>query len=513
MNRRLVIGIVEPGLGWTIVLRQCGVAYERVSGAGTIDADRYSVVIVNRAIGGAMRERLTGYLRGGGAVLDTGNHLGSLPAREIRRSQVRSLLPSDQEATRTGIMLLDLHAPVRRHRGSDLFGGLLSFREVQGGYIGWLGLDIDGLTVDTRSARRQFHTPTGRYPSEVVSVVSKGEVRRLVEHALMELHALRGLPYLHIWFFPDERPNIFCFRIDTDYGTRAQILDLYRTARRCGVAMSWFLHVEAHEEWLDLFTRFEEQEIAVHCRTHRTYPTYEPNAANMAEATYLLRRAGLDPVGFAAPNGRWNRALGRAVRDQGFLYSSEFALAYDDLPFNPALEGAFSPALQVPIHPVSVGNFLRVRGTEREMVEYYGRAVEEKLAYDRPLIFYHHPTHEAGGLLDEIFGAVRNAGVESVTFADYARWWNLRSRAYHAAEWSGERLDLELDADPSVALRIVLPDGRRGFVRGGTILLSDIQWSVPPPGLRRPDDYMRIRRTGLKTIVHSIEDINTRMRQ
>ena len=61
-----------------------------------------------------------------------------------------------------------------------------------------------------------------------------------------------------------------------------------------------------------------------------------------------LTESGFEPVGFAAPHGRWNPGLDAVLEDLGYLYSSDFQLGYDDLPFfpwrgRPVLERAAGP--------------------------------------------------------------------------------------------------------------------------------------------------------------------------
>ena len=46
----------------------------------------------------------------------------------------------------------------------------------------------------------------------------------------------------------------------------------------------------------------------------------------------MLASAGIDPVGFAAPHGRWNAGLDAVLAELGYRYSSDFQLGYDDSP-------------------------------------------------------------------------------------------------------------------------------------------------------------------------------------
>ena len=95
-----------------------------------------------------------------------------------------------------------------------------------------------------------------------------------------------------------------------------------------------------------------------HGHYHVVYRDRESNRRNLERAHELLVEAGIQPVGFAAPHGRWNAGLDAVLADLGYRYSSDFQLGYDDFPFFPWREDRFSSVLQIPIHPICEGLFL-----------------------------------------------------------------------------------------------------------------------------------------------------------
>ena len=69
---------------------------------------------------------------------------------------------------------------------------------------------------------------------------------------------------------------------------------------------------------------------------------------NLERAHRILCSSGFEPVGFAAPHGRWRASLDEQLEDLGYLYSSDFQIGYDDFPFypvagRPVLAGAADP--------------------------------------------------------------------------------------------------------------------------------------------------------------------------
>ncbi len=113
-----------------------------------------------------------------------------------------------------------------------------------------------------------------------------------------------------------------------------------------------------------------------------------------------------------APRGLWNAALDRAMADLGHVYSSDFGLDIDSLPF-------FTPSgvLQIPVHPFSPERYaiyLEDAGLgppgARAVIDHYVSALERQVASGRLAHLYGHPEilgRMAPAVLPELFGAVR----------------------------------------------------------------------------------------------------------
>ncbi|HVZ40550.1 MAG TPA: hypothetical protein VHI13_14820 [Candidatus Kapabacteria bacterium] len=515
MSTRLVIGVAVLRPGMRMLLDQLGVAYEGIVRWDELDPARYSAVIVNRSPDAGQLAALREYLRGGGAVLDAGYLLRAISRRGFAQRRVRWFLPDADDPMFGTIGLADLHQTIWCHPDASYCDGLVHLTAADGGHVAYLPFDLHRAVVNHRSVRRTFHSPWSRDPDEIVGRISKGGIRRVVEGALIWLHQQRGLPYLHRWYFPEDARSVFCYRIDSDYGTRAQVLALHEHAARHGIPLTWFLHVAAHQEWLSLFNEFEGDETALHCYRHRTFNGGEENAANIALGLAMMKDCGMQVEGFAAPNGFWNHALAAAVAAAGLLYSSEFSLAYDDVPFRPWSRGDLLPTLQVPVHPVCIGSLKRVKAPQEAMARYFRRAVDHAMAGNLPALLYHHPGHEGWDVVEDTFLHVRARGIPAITMGDYARWWTRRNSMRHAAETADGRIAIRYTRpDPAVLLAARTPDGRVAFVRGESVALDGLQWREPHPAdPDGPEGIKRIRRFSLDRVRHSIEDYNARARQ
>lgn len=511
----MTIGILRLRPGWRILLEQLGPAYEVIRRWDDVTPERFSAIIIDDVPDSAELESLAAYTANGGALLDAGYYLRTVQPERIKARRISWAAPSAGDAVFGHIGLTDIHAPAAVHRDANHLGGTIYLGEHGGGPIASLAFDPGALLRDTRSARTQFHMRTHPYPNEIVAKVSRGELRQIVEAALRWLHARRELPYVHRWRFPGHLPSIFSYRIDSDYGTRGQIQAMYSVARDHDIRMTWFLHTQAHEGWLDLFAGMQDQEMALHGFRHRTFRSYEENRANIAEAAALLEREGIPFTGFAAPNGFWNINLARAITDAGLLYSSEFSLDYDDLPFHPVLHGDFSPALQVPIHPICIGSMARVKIVPETMKGYFREVIERRFRLREPIILYHHPGHEHWDVMADSLSRIRELDIKNITMGEYAAWWLRRERVRFEAWCDGDAIDIRfrtMEDDVELAVRDI--SGRYGFIaEDGIRQMGTILWNDAPEPMPAPSNIGTIRRWSPNLLRHSIEDLISRVRQ
>lgn len=481
LTTSLTVALLDHTPGWHVLLDQIGLTYRVMHNVNELEPESVAVLIVNRHLWFEERERILAYVRAGGAVLDVDSLLREARSGSYRRPYVSSVQIGNDPDLFGDVGLLDLHCRVAIPKGRSVSEGIVGFQPEGMGVIGRLGFDPGRLMLDTRAMARAFVSPGDERPSERVGRTTKGGLEIVVRRMMTRLFHLRGLPFLRKRPFPGDAPSVMCFRIDSDYGSREQIAALYDVATTTDTRMTWFLHVEAHREWLDSFAGFEEQEIALHCFRHRTFATADENRLNIELGLKELASAGIQVTGFSAPNGIWNHNLAEVLDSVPFLYSSEFSLAYDALPFCPMLpigrrvNAWFYRAMQIPVHPVSVGNLARVRMSEEQMLNYYISVAERKRRAEHPLIFYHHPTHERWDLLAEFLNRLHSYRPAMMTFTEYALWWHGRSNARYAAEVTDNTLTLSFhDRPESVLLDVLLPDGRRGIIRedGGLDLNS-----------------------------------------
>lgn len=512
---KIHIGVIADSYGWEQLLSQEGVSHGSVELDPDLLREECSVLVVNRPLNSVEREIVEQYLHAGGAVIGYVAHCEGLAGATSTAQHLEYIVSHDDARFQdVGLIDIGMRGAVPRE-GNDLrteSGGYALFAgELGGGVAVLLPFDVDVLFSDVRSANKSFYFTRDRLPVERVSLCSKGEVRHLVRRCLEYLHAERGLPYVHVWYFPNGERNLFAFRIDTDGAPGEDIESLYEIAADCNVSMSWYLDVKSHETWLKRFAVMVNQEIGLHCYEHRVFEDYDSNKRNISRALHLLEQIGIRPAGFSGPFGEWNSALGRVLQDLGFEYSSEFAYAYDTLPLHPLADTDVLTTMQVPVHPVSIGSMRRVGYGGEQMVAYFRSVMDQKLARNEPLFFYHHPTHHHWGVVRSLFSDSQQKGINDITLGEYARWWKDRIRYKVGVEYREGRIGIStIDAFPSASvgsiwLRIHMPNQEESLVpMQQEITLGEGRGWKRVERISVPQDLSRIREFDPRTLLGNI---------
>jgi hypothetical protein len=491
---KIQVGIIGRHAGWQILLQQEGLPFSFAS--EDVRPDEYSVLVVGNDANERESEAVRLYLQAGGAVLCS----ASVESRLRLATDQRMYLDYVKTGNRShfsSIGLIDIERPCHiAWKANDLESrrGLLSayIGPFDRGHIIALPFDPSELVVDARSEVRSFYSPAGRLPFETVSLVSKGTLRLLTSECLEILHHRRGLPYVHLWYYPYGAKSIFCFRVDTDEGSKEQITALRQLAQRNSIPMTWFLDVKSHISYLQLFAEMKDQEIGVHCFDHIFYPDVESNIANVRKAAGILRKYALEVKAYAAPYGKWNAEYGKALAALGFDYSSEFSYDYDNMPCDPG-----NGMLQVPVHPICIGSLKRHSYTDENMVRYFDFVIRRKLAAREPMFFYHHPRDGHEPVLEWLFEAMRRQHIASKTMGEFSAWWRRRMKISFACESTANNIHLGLQehVNDDIFIHITKPDGTEAIVpRAAQITLETVRWESKPAAFLFPDDFLRQRR-------------------
>lgn len=302
---------------------------------------------------------------------------------------------------------------------------------------GQSGNSFDALT-DERAARIAW--PIGRLTvEETVARVDRAAVRQqLLRELRTKLEAAGGL-WLRISAFPYPYQTAFNFRIDHDEFVAADFDATLAIVERHADCISHYVCASTHVRHRPALARLRGMHVGSHGFWHHTYRDSAANLANVRRGIDALIEAGSTPDGFAAPLGRFNRGLLEALESLSVSHSSEFGLAYDDLPFCPTGSGV----VQVPIHPICLGLCLDAarlaypadesgKIAAQTALDHFLRMAGEKYEAHEPIFFYGHPAGRLGQFPEVLRGLFEF--IESlermwrVTLAEFARWWQVRSK-------------------------------------------------------------------------------------
>lgn len=427
MNR-ICIGVLALTPEWISMLDSLGVRYEEVRFENKLTTS-YSVLIVNKHPTTTQLQQIQQFLKESGSLLFT---------REVSINIFDKRDPIDD---------ITIHLP------TPYQSQVSTFSTGRGIVAQWKASPENDF-ADTSYHRKRFYFRPLMHPDELVSSVDKNALLVTLDRILSELHFHRSLPYIKKWHSPTEKP-VFGFRIDSDFGTKQAIKELYQLSKAYSIPFTWFLHVQAHEEWLEEFKKFEHQEIALHGYEHGTSASYEHIFNNIETGYRKLSDVGIEPKGFCVPYGIWNEALGDVLKKFECEYSSEFTLGYDCVPFFPIHKGTLHPTLQIPIHPICTGSLNRKAADEVEMTEYFEMILAKKLRSREPVFFYHHPMQIGINVWKSVFKKVQNSELNPITFLEYALFWKQRNEALIEAKFDRKNKVLTLDSsDNNIFVKI-----------------------------------------------------------
>ena len=329
--------------------------------------------------------------------------------------------------------------------------------------------------------------------TERVSTTDKAEVADMMVAMLRHAFDRAGLPYVRLSRFPGAAKSVFLLRVDVDglFGPRCR--NIAEVARAHDVRASFYFNAslcraspgDLSPEWL------RSHEIGHHADVHDLFDSVSDNRANLLRGMdWVEQRLGVRTTGYVAPRGLWNRALDTAMAELKHVYSSDFALDFDSLPF-------FSPAgvLQIPVHPFSPER-LAIHQEDaglgppgaRGVIDHYLSAIERQAALGRPAHVYGHPEvlgRMAAEVLPDLFAAVGRLGIPSMTLADYAAWWIERDSRFLGLSVNEDTgaIDIETDGE---AVEIRNLEAANVTLNGAKHSLAPEQWTT----LRR-DEIMR----------------------
>lgn len=225
-------------------------------------------------------------------------------------------------------------------------------------------------------------------------------------------------------------PGTFCLRIDADEYHKENFdnyMEIFRKYKDC---ITVFFNGYSFSGAGDLIKRCSHLGVDVqsHGFYHYTYSDYESNRHNIRKAKAFFKEMGIDTKGFAAPMGRWNEGLARALEDEGYLYSSDFSYDYLGLPSFPYLRERISKVMEIPVFPVCPELFFQDKKAEKNrVVRYFQDTIDAMVDSAIPVIIYAHTSacEEIPAILKEVLEyALGSKGLRPIQMSAFHSAWN-----------------------------------------------------------------------------------------
>jgi hypothetical protein len=500
-----MIGLWGKNPVWQELLRQEGVSF----GSG-LPLNDLAVLVLDREPAEADARRIREYVESGGCLLAAAAHAAAVwPELKPMQKRLRWIAPEgDSPLFRNiGIVDIDSHGwlPSQADIGvTDSGDKAIVAAPREQGFCILLPFDAAQVLAGFASSPKQFPAETPRLPYDTVARVSRGDVRRLVANCLRFLLAHKGLPYSHLASVPGHAPSVFGFRVDTDFGPRRDLEAVARLADRVGMTFSWYVNIGAHAAHLDLFADLARRghDVQLHCLRHTVFPDCDRNLENFRKGKATMSEAGITPVGVVAPFGEWNPNLNRAMEELSFEYSSEFCLAYDDLPFRPVVEGRLGKVLQVPVHPICLGRLVAARASAAQMTAYFRSVIDLQVARQEPCLLYDHPERIAqfSDVLADVllYGKERCGSVTTLT--EFTRWWQRRERFDWMVRAPDAGIEIQTGTTAGELSVIVEQQDRYSTLPAGpgSYSLAALKWRPMPAPVRFDPRSLAARKPSLR---------------
>ena len=392
-------------------------------------------------------------------------------------------------------------------------------------------IDIDALRQGSRvdpfeavlrtDGARRLCLAAGMVVHERISRIDQGLLRERLLKGLRELIDRHGGIWARLARYPFPYRSAFNFRADLDEPYPRDFQRFARGSQAIADCTTLFVSTRAYGRNGEILRSLADYDTQSHGHNHVVSRDEAMNLRNLRRAHEILDRHGLTPTAFAAPEGRWNAGLDRAIEALGYEYSSDFQLSYDDLPFFPWRDGCFSRVLQVPIHPICEGLFLDAGATDLTAFSgHLRRVARARIDAGEPAFLYGHPERRLGMHPKTLDALIQEISDEPllwrVTLTAFARWWRWRSERKWSIRTQGPgQLDVQFE-DWDAAHPLALE-----FVRGAhvaSIPLRAARTAVRLDQLafekrRPPSDRLRVLGTlpngGIKQVVKQMLDWET----
>ena len=293
--KSLKIGLVKREYGWERILEQEKVTWEIVN--FNKDISIYSLLILNsNKISEVEINNIKSYLSKGGALLTDTLSFNLLDkTRKISKIYIRNIVGKGDLFRNIDKINIESWGWKLKNSNYGLinekFSAIYTSRFGKG-FVIVLPFSLGLLMSDERSKKIYFSSPYTLL-EENASLVSKGDLRRLIVNCFHYLCFMRNIPYIHIWYYPKEYKSVFCYRIDLDIFNKKEINNIVKIIKNNkGIRFTWFLSVinnQNYENEIKYLYKLN-QDLQSHSYEHIVYNSFDKNYKNISKSNNFISK-------------------------------------------------------------------------------------------------------------------------------------------------------------------------------------------------------------------------------
>jgi peptidoglycan/xylan/chitin deacetylase (PgdA/CDA1 family) len=277
---------------------------------------------------------------------------------------------------------------------------------------------------------------------------------------LIEAFNSLNLPYVHLWYYPSNCSSVFLFRVDVDYVDSKGLENIFEITKKFDIKGTYFVNISGEEEFdeeighlklkkpttpqrkeiLQKILR-DDNEIANHGYWHYIFKNHKKNYQNIKKCNFFLKKLfEVQNKGFAAPGGKINNSLLKAINQAKLLYSSN-ELSEGGFPYFPYIQNKKSKVLEIPVYYLCDAsfealederNYQAIPSCYRDILRRsYLKYIKQQVKSNEPIGILAHPHligRVAKNFFDSIFNEIKKLKIPSYTFERFARWWKRREK-------------------------------------------------------------------------------------
>lgn len=262
--------------------------------------------------------------------------------------------------------------------------------------------------------------------------LKKNEIIATFSQSLFQLVLNQKKDLTFFWPYPNGAQGVINYRLDIDDNVDDSMKILLKQLTSNYKWCSFFFTTSNFVKSKHFIKQVKKKgaEIGTHHHYHFTYEKdHLSNKKNLELSLHFLKNLSLTITGYTTPSAKVYSTIGQYMSQNNLKYTSNFGYLFDMLPL--FINRETSNYLEVPVHPICPGNFIKNRIQDESTILNYFKNTARKLAQSNlPLFFYGHNNDNYKLKFLPKFLKFLSSTFPNycfTTLSDYANFWHTRA--------------------------------------------------------------------------------------